>query len=136
MSVLRTPMQFGPHQAHAVPASRTDDGPLHFRSGPPDLAEPRRDHNDALDALLAALIDHLGNGRGRHDNEGEIDRIRDLTDGGIGLDGVDERGVRIDGIDRSGEPPHEQVAQEPAPDRPVVATGTDDRHRGRDTESA
>ena len=93
------------------------------------LREARRDDDQPTHPFRGALLDHLQNLRGGHDDHGHVDVVGDVDDAGVGAHTRDVGRGRVHGVDGPGEVAVEEVAQDLVPDRPPSPAGSDDRDR-------
>ncbi len=100
----------------------------------PDLAEPCGDHDQATYAGIRALLDRLEDMLRRNDDEGQIDRLRDVLDAGVRLDRVHDLGIGVDRIERSAVSGVEEVPEQRVADRAHPSRRADDGDRAREEQ--
>ena len=134
---------FGIQDPHAV---RTDDTDARFpchlenfvfslESFCPDLAKACRDDHHTLHALLGAGLHDFEHVKSRNNENRQIDWIRNLFQASPCLDRQDGIRLRIDGINRSFEPPANKIAHNFVPDAMPTSRGSDHGDRPRAKEA-
>ena len=135
-SVFTMPRQFGP--SNRIPAALATDTMCRWAAAPSAplpvtvvVGEAGRHHHQAVHALDPAGLDHLGDRRGRHGHDGEIDRIGNVGHGRVGPHPLDRPGVRVDREDRTAEVAAQQVHQHGMPELGGLVGRADHRDRPR-----
>src|SRR5271157_4168263 len=116
--------------AHYPQAVRADDpnpaAPRLFHDPPfercafgPDLLKPGRDDDDRPNPGLDALADQVGHHRRGRGHDGQVDRVEQIPDAGMGFDPQHAPPLRVDGEDGPAERGFYQVPD----DRPADAAG-------------
>src|SRR5581483_765838 len=131
-AVLITPMQLGPITRMPWRWARR----IRSRSTAARFGEAGRDHHDAFHLLGGALADDLGNGDGRHADDGQVDVVGDLEHGRVGPHPADVGRLRVDRIDRPLEITVEEVAEDLVADAARRLPGADDGDRPGGEEAA
>ncbi len=96
-----------------------------------DLAEPRGDDDQPLDALGHAGLDDTEDVLLGHDDHGQVDGAGNLLDGRPGVDGVNRIGAGVHRVDRPGEAVPQQVVHDVPADGVRAAGGADHRDGAR-----
>jgi hypothetical protein len=117
----------GPDHAHLVALADLNELELALHAFRSALPEARRDDDKPLHALLTALLGDSEHGRGRDHHDREIDRIRDVQNGRVGLDGVDVLGLGIDREQLALKVGLDQVVENLPADRSASGSSPDDR---------
>ncbi len=117
-------------QPHAGTAAHGHEVALSLQSLRTRFREAGGDDDDALDALGGAGARSLQGGLGGQDDDGKIDRPRDVEDRSIGGHRLHDVGGRVDGVDGPCKAGREQVVEELAADR-APAPGRSDHCDGR-----
>ena len=97
------------------------------------LAEARADHERGPDALPAALLEHVDHCALRHDEHGQIGRLRQRLEARMAAMAVERLLARIDEVHGAGETATGQRAEEPARVR-VRLRGADEDDRAGSEE--
>ena len=84
-----------------------------FRS---DLLESRRDDDGSLHTGFHAFRDDLRDSGGGRDDDGQVDRVRQVADAGVGFDAQDIGPLGVDGKDRASEGAADQIPDDGAAD--------------------
>ncbi len=100
------------------------------------LGEARGDHAESADAGPERLVGGLQNVLARQADDYEVDRVRDLRDGGICPHAGDRLLAAVDRVGRPGKVRAKDVPKELAADRAVPRRSADDGHGpGREERS-
>jgi hypothetical protein len=91
-----------------------------------DLAEPRRQDDDAANAGVTALGDDVGDARRRGADHRQIGCARQLPHGGVGMDPLDRLALEIHRVYDAGESRTHQVGDRPIADLARGVAGADD----------
>jgi hypothetical protein len=100
------------------------------------LGEAAAQHNGRFHAGLAAALQFLRHMLGGDDDDGQVGRLRQIGDGGVGLEAQDLGAAAADGVELPGKgvAPHHV---EDAPAQAVrVGGGADEGHRARPKQGA
>ena len=96
----------------------------------PASANPSLSTTRLATPLCAAGGDHGGDLGRRHGDHGQVDRIGDGVEVGVGPHAGDRRRRAVDRVDGAGEPGPQQVAEHLVPDPQGLAPGADHGDRG------
>ena len=105
--VVHHPHRVGPEDSDSVLPAHGHDSGLHVPAGRIGIGKPLADDDDSPNARLNALLHHRDDAVAPHGDDGQINRIRHIPDGGVGLQAADRGGIGIDRVD----PAPEAVAQ-------------------------
>ena len=124
------PRQLGPDDRHVGKfGDRGVQCLVQLGSGRAHFAKPRRQHDQAANARVAALAHQLGHRGGRSAQDRQIDGLRQRGDVGIGLQALQGFVARIDRIHRPGETGADEIFKRRGADLSGLAAGADDGHR-------
>src|SRR5262249_14784518 len=99
------------------------------------LAEARAEHHRVPHTRRRAFGDDARHAPRRHDDDREVDRLRQVADAGVGTHAVELGVARIDRIDGAPVAVLAQEAQWAAADAGRIGRGADDGNRARLEES-
>src|ERR1700738_1744600 len=117
----------GPGSPNAGLFGKRGDGILHGGAVAALLRKSRRDDDRVLDADRGALLKRAENRARRNDDDGEIDRLPDISDRRIAFQAVDIAVIGIDRMNASRKSVLAQHRQKPARDLLQIARCTDQR---------
>ena len=122
----------GAHQPHAGAAADGEELALARRALGAGLGETRRRRRSPSARPCSAHSRATAHGVGSgHDDDGEIDGLRDVGDGAVGGNALHDVGARVDRVDGPREPAREQVVEQLAADGATPPRRPDHRHRAR-----
>ena len=125
----------GVQQAHAVGSDHPQPVAAHFVDQPllqraPLVAgfrEARRDHDQRLDAGRRTVVDDSQDRGARHGDDRQIDAARRVGERSIAGQTFELGGVRVDRVDRAGEPGLDECVQDAAAEAARLARRADYR---------
>ncbi len=121
----------GTDQAHAALAAQAQQRVLAAASLVADLGEAGGHDDEAAHARVEAGPRRLQDGRGRHGDDGQVDRLGDGGDGWVGAHGGDGRRRGVDRVDGAGEAAGQEMAEQHMARRAGPARRADDSDRAR-----
>ncbi len=129
----RVEAERGDGNAEAVRADQTHPVPAASGQEPGAVlgVDPCRYHHQGADTAAAAVLGDCVDVRGRHGDNGDIRRFRQVGDGRDAGDAQDGRRVRVDGEDAARKAGGNDVPQDRVANPAWVAAGADNRDGGR-----
>ena len=121
----------GAQHPHAVAAGDLQTARFQRLPHRPDLAEAARSNDGHPHPALAAVLQRLRNGRGRDDDHGQVDRIRNAGQVKVHRPIEEHAAARIDEVQRTPIPGDDQVAGDPVAEFGRIARGADHHHAAR-----
>ncbi len=119
----------GAHDAQAVGAGDAGQLVLAGASFRARLTEPGGDHDQAVHALLRALLDDVDHAFGRHRDDGQVDLAVDGAHARVRPHARHRPHLPVHGVDGAGEVGGQEVAQHGLAHAARLARGADDRDR-------
>ena len=124
----------GADQPAAVRADQREQRVLALGALRPGLGEPRRDDAQRPHAAAQRRLGRVDHVVGGHGDDGEVERVRDVGDRGVGAHARDRLGVRVDRMRGPCEVAGQDVAEQLAADRAAPRRGADHGHARRREE--
>ena len=122
-------------QPHTARTADLEEGTLPLAARLVHLAEAGRQNDQGVDSLSPALFGDFEDRRGRNGDHRQIDGAWNRFDRWIRKHALDNRGFRVDWIDRAGESAHQQVVKHGRADAALPPRRSDDGD-GRGTQDA
>ena len=127
----------GTHHGHVVAPGDGADLGLHAGALVADgLGEAAAQHDRRPHAGLAAALQLLGHVLGGDDDDGEVGRLRQVGDGGVGLEPHHLGAAAADGIELAGKRVALHDVEDAAAQALGIGGGADQRHRARPEQGA